>query len=60
MNNSIKETAQMATEVNLLDCNMLFDIWQNLDVSIKVLVLNHWRKQRTITLTSAIIAVLTF
>ena len=59
MNNSIKETAQMATEVNLLDCNMLADIWQNLDVKVKVSVMMYWREQRTISVTSAMLHCLT-
>ena len=59
MNNSIKETAQMATEVNLLDSNMLADIWQNLDHSVKVSVMMYWREQRTISVTSAMLHCLT-
>ena len=59
MNNSIKETAQMTTEVNLLDCNMLADIWQNLDHSVKVSVTTYWREQRTISVTSAMLHCLT-
>ena len=48
-----------AKEVNFEDRDVLFQLWQNLDVKIKVLVVNHWRKQRTITLTSALIHWLT-
>ena len=59
MNNSIKETAQMATEVNLLDSNMLADIWQNLDHSVKVSVMMYWREQRTISITYAMLHCLT-
>ena len=59
MNNSIKETAQIATEVNLLDCNMLADIWQNLDHSVKVSVMMYWREQRTISITYAMLHCLT-
>ena len=59
MNDSIKETAQMATEVNLLDSNMLADIWQNLDHSVKVSVTKYWREQRTISITSAMLHCLT-
>ena len=49
-----------AKEVNFEDIDVLLQIWQNLDVKIKVLVANHWREQRTITLTSALIHWLTF
>ena len=49
-----------AKEVNFEDRNVLLQIWQNLDVKIKVLVVNYWREQRTITLTSALIHWLTF
>ena len=59
MNNSIKETAQMATEVNLLYSNMLADIWQNLDHSVKVSVMMYWREQRTISITYAMLHCLT-
>jgi len=59
MNNSIKETAQMATEVNLLDSNMLADIWRNLDHSVKVSVMMYWREQRTISITYAMLHCLT-
>lgn len=50
---------QSAREVNFSDTGMLLQIWQNLDVKIKVLIVNHWREQRTVTLTSAIIHWLT-
>ena len=50
---------QSAREVNFSDTDMLLQIWQNLDVKIKVLIVNHWREQRTIGLTSAIIHWLT-
>lgn len=59
MNNSIKETAQTTEEVNLLDSNMLADIWQNLDHSVKVSVMMYWREQRTISITSAMLHCLT-
>ena len=59
MNNSIKETAQMATEVNFLDSNMLADIWQNLDHSVKVSVMMYWSEQRTISITYAMLHCLT-
>ena len=54
-----KETAQTAEEVNLLDSNMLADIWQNLDHSVKVSVMMYWREQRTISVTSAMLYCLT-
>ena len=59
MNNSIKETVQTTEEVNLLDCNMLADIWQNLDHSVKVSVMMYWREQRTISITYAMLHCLT-
>ena len=60
MNDSIKETAaQSATQVNLLDSNMLADIWQNLDHRVKVSVAMYWREQRKISITSALIHCLT-
>lgn len=59
MNDSIKETAQTTEEVNLLDSNMLADIWQNLDHSVKVSVMMYWREQRTISVTSAMLHCLT-
>ena len=59
MNNSIKKTVQTTEEVNLLDCNMLADIWQNLDHSVKVSVMVYWREQRTISVTSAMLHCLT-
>lgn len=49
-----------AKEVNFENRDVLLQIWQNLDVKIKVLVVNYWREQRTITLTSALIRWLTF
>ena len=48
-----------AREVNFSDNKLLLHIWQNLDVKIKVLVVNYWREQRTMTLTSALIRWLT-
>ena len=59
MTTSIKETAQTTEEVNLLDSNMLADIWQNLDHSVKVSVIMYWREQRTISITYAMLHCLT-